>query len=40
MGVPLNHPLEIRLSLINHPAIGVLPLMETPTVLGDVQTSH
>ena len=25
---------------INHSAIGVLPLMETPTVLGDVQTSH
>jgi hypothetical protein len=33
MGVPPNHPFINRLSIINHPAIGVPPLMETPILV-------
>ena len=30
IGLPTNHPFIDGCSIINHPAIGVLPFMETP----------
>ena len=30
IGVPPNHPFIDGFSIINHPAIGVPPFMETP----------
>ena len=34
MGVALNHPFIDAFSIINQPAIGVPPFMETPIRLG------
>ena len=36
MGVPPSHPFEWEFSLINHPAKGVPPFMETSLFLQDI----
>ena len=39
-GVPLNHPLIEGMSIINHPAIGGVPLFVEPPHLSSVQNLY